>query len=296
MFTDNIDIASYADDTTPYVSEVTLDSTVKSLEKAADLLFTWFNNYLMKINEGKCHVMLSSQDNVHVNISTAQIENRKCQKLLGININSKLTFEDHTNRICKKPIAKLNALNRISYYMDSLKQRLLLLNAFFISQFSYCALIWKFHSRKLNNKTSRLHERCLDYSDRIFSYEELLDKDNSVPIHQNKLQKLAFEMFKTYTGIAAKTMNKVFLRNCALNYNLRRHPEFPSRPNNTVHYGSESLNFLEPKIWEMLPLDLKNSDSLDSFKSEIKNWPPQDCPCRFDKRYIDQVGFTQISK
>ena len=33
MFTDNINIASYADDTTPYVSEVTLDSTVRSPEK-----------------------------------------------------------------------------------------------------------------------------------------------------------------------------------------------------------------------------------------------------------------------
>ena len=48
MFTDNIDIASYADDTTPYVSGVTLDSTVKSLEKIADLLFTWFNYNQMK--------------------------------------------------------------------------------------------------------------------------------------------------------------------------------------------------------------------------------------------------------
>ena len=43
MFTDNMDIGSYADDTDPYVSGVTLDSTVKSLEKVADLLFTWFN-------------------------------------------------------------------------------------------------------------------------------------------------------------------------------------------------------------------------------------------------------------
>ena len=35
MFTNNIDLVSYADDTTPYVTEVTLNSTVKSLEKAA---------------------------------------------------------------------------------------------------------------------------------------------------------------------------------------------------------------------------------------------------------------------
>ena len=82
MFTDNIDIASYADNTTPYVSDVTLDLTVKSLEKIADLLFTWFNYNQMKGNKDKSHVILSSQDNVHIDIDTAQIQNSKCQKLL----------------------------------------------------------------------------------------------------------------------------------------------------------------------------------------------------------------------
>ena len=155
----------------------------------------------MKGNEDKCHVILSSQDNMHVNIGTTQIENSKYQKLLGINIDSKLTFENHINRICKKASAKVNALSRISYYLDPLKRRLLL-NAFFTSQFNYCPLTWMFHSRKLNNKIYRLHKRCLRliYTDRIPSYDELLDKGNSVPINQKNLQKLAIEMFKTYTG------------------------------------------------------------------------------------------------
>ena len=144
-----------------------------------------------------------------------------------------------------------------------------------------------FHIRKLlNNKINRLHKRYLQliYSDRISSYEELLDKDNSVPIHQKNLQKLAIEMFKRCKGMAPQIMNEIFHINYALNYNLRRHPEFASRAINTVHYGSESLSFLGPKIWELLPLDLKNSDSLDSFKSGIKNWRPQECPCRLCKR------------
>ena len=112
-------------------------------------------------------------------------KNSKCQKLLGINIDSKLTFEDHINRICKKASVKLNALSRISYYMDPLKRRLLA-NAFFTSQFNYGPLSRMFHSRKLNNKINRLNERCLRliYSDRISSYEELLDEDNSVSIHR----------------------------------------------------------------------------------------------------------------
>ena len=151
-------------------------------------------------------------------------------------------------------------------------------------------------SIKLNNKINRLHKRCLRliYNDRISSYEELSDKDNSVLIHQKNLQKLAIEIFETYT--APQIMNEVFPRNYDLNYNLRRHPEFASRAINTVHYGSESLSFLGPKMWEMLSLDLKNSDFLDSFKSEIKNWRPQECPCWLCKRYIHQVSFTQLSK
>ena len=99
----------------------------------------------------------------------------------------------------------------------------------------------------------------LTFGDRVSPYEELSDKDNFAPVNQNNLQKLAIEMFKTYKGISPKIMNDVFPRNCALNYNLCGHPEFTSRAIDTVHYASESLSFLEPKIWKMLPLDLKNS-------------------------------------
>ena len=74
-----------------------------------------------------------------------------------------------------------------------------------------------------------------------------MDKDNSVLIHQNNLQKLDIEMFKTYTGTATQIKNEVFSRNCASNYNLRRDPQFASRAVNTVHYGSEPLDFLGSK-------------------------------------------------
>ena len=62
----------------------------------------------MKGDEDKYHVIFSSQDNVHINIGTAKIGNSKCQKLLGINTDAKLTFENHINHICKKTSAKLN--------------------------------------------------------------------------------------------------------------------------------------------------------------------------------------------
>ena len=47
--------------------------------------------------------------------------------------------------------------------------------------FNYCPLVWMCHHRSVNNKTNRLHERCLRivYSDSVLSFEDLLDKEVS---------------------------------------------------------------------------------------------------------------------
>ena len=107
----------------------------------------------------------------------------------------KLTFNSHIDEICKKVGCKINALSRIAPFMNFQKKRLLV-NAFFISQFQYCQLIWICHNRTHNNKINRLHERCLRliYNDKKATSEELLEKGNSVSVHQNNLKVLALEM------------------------------------------------------------------------------------------------------
>ena len=62
--------------------------------------------------------------------------------------------------LCKKAGRKINALARVTPFMG-LTKRKLLVNAFFTSQFSYCPLIWMYHSRRNNRKKNMLHERCL---------------------------------------------------------------------------------------------------------------------------------------
>ena len=76
-----------------------------------------------------------------------------------------------------------------------LPKRRILMNVFFKSQFNYCPAIRMFHSRTLNNKINRLHERCLRiiYNDKLSNFEELLHKDNFVSIHHNNIHALAIE-------------------------------------------------------------------------------------------------------
>ena len=87
---------------------------------------------------------------------------------------------------------KLNALARVTPFMDTNKKRTIM-KAFVESQFSYCPLIWMFQSRGLNSKINRIHERALriTYNDKSSTFQELLHKDNSVLIRHRNIRVLA---------------------------------------------------------------------------------------------------------
>ena len=75
-------------------------------------------------------------------------------------------------------------------------------------------------------------------------------------------------------------------------YNTRNKRAFHSREIRTVHFGSETLSHLAPKIWELVPEEIKKLESVASFKNAIKKWKPANCPCRLCRTYIFQVGFV----
>ena len=105
----------------------------------------------LKGNPGKYHFICSTNDAVNLIGENQIIDNSKCEKLLGVKFDYKLTFNAHLDDIWKKVGLKLNALSRIAPYMDFTK-KWLLVNGFFMSQFNYCPLIWLCHNRKKNNK------------------------------------------------------------------------------------------------------------------------------------------------
>ena len=81
--------------------------------------------------------------------------------------------------------------------MNLSKQRLLR-NTFFKRQFNYCPLIWMCHSHENNRKINRLHQRCVRTicNDKQLSFNESLENDGSVSIHERNLQVLALKYIK----------------------------------------------------------------------------------------------------
>ena len=187
-FLEGFDIANYADDPTPYCAGKSAESVVNNLEQSSTILFKWLSNNYMKVNTGKGHLLLSGNSRATATIGNSYIESEDEQVLLGITIDSNLIFESRINSICKKANQKLNALARMAPYMNIQKRRTIM-KSFVTSQFNYCPLIWMFHSRRLNNKINSIHERALriTYQDNTSTFQELLNKDNSVSIHHRNL-------------------------------------------------------------------------------------------------------------
>ena len=106
------------------------------------------------------------------------------------------------------------------------------------------------HSRIINKKINRLHERCLRmiYCDKQSSFEELLEKDSSVSIHERNIQILATEMYKVSKGMSPPQITKSFARGNEHPYNLRHSTEFLEPFVNSVRCGPESISYLGPKI------------------------------------------------
>ena len=150
-----------------------------------------------------------------------------------------------------------------------------------------------FHSRSLNNKINRLHERCLRiiYNDKHSNVEELLVKDNFVSLHHNNIHTLAIKVYKVANGICAEVMNKIFKLRGNAHSNLRGTSQFLVDLIHSIFNGSESASYLGPNIWKEIPTNIKNKDSLIGFKKEIKKWKPLNCPCRICKIFIPNLGF-----
>ena len=131
------------------------------------------------------------------------------------------------------------------------------------------------------------------FNNKLYWYEELLEKDGSVSIDHKNIQSLAIGMFQIKYGQSPEIVSDIFPQTTQY-YNFRQNRDFRIRFVKSVHHGSESIFYLGPKIWAIVPLKIIETNSLNSFKIEIRKWVTQSCPCRLCKQYIRGVCFSSV--
>ena len=113
------------------------------------------------------------------------------------------------------------------------------------------------HSRTVNSKINKLHERCLRivYNGKKWFFEELLETDKSVPVRIKNLPVLATEMFKVYRNISHLMVRQVFQLK-SNDYNLRQFSHFELPNGRSTFCGTESISFLGSKIYHIVHVNL----------------------------------------
>ena len=139
--------------------------------------------------------------------------------------------------------------------------------------YSYCPLIWTFMSRCLNNALNNIHER----------------KQSKNYLSKN-LQFLAIEICKFQNGLSLPIMNDIFFSRQII-YNLQKFWELSTSNKNTVNFGTKTISYRGPQLWNLIPDNIKSEPALELFKKKIRKWKCGPCTCRMCETYLQHIGF-----
>ena len=134
-----------------------------------------------------------------------------------------------------------------------------------------------FTSRYLNTALNNVHERALRliYNDYEKSFNSILTENNLKTIQKIKktnkknLEFLAIEIYKFQNGLSPPIMNDIFFSRQNI-YNLRKFQELSTSTKNTVNFGTETISYRGPQLWNLIPDNIKSEPTLELFKKKIR--------------------------
>ena len=277
----------YADDTTLYEQHSDLKTLQRNLQKSLNLLHDWCRKNGMVLNTLKTKVMLitsrQKRNNLHestltLTYSDMDIRMTTSDKILGVYVDENLCWNDHYQHISKKVSSYLWLLSKIKSYL-SLDHKLLYYNSYIKPQFDYCSIIWSNSSNFNVNKINKLQRRACklilstDYKSLNESLEQLdiLSFDQSVFLSKAKI------MYKVYNNLAPGYLIELFqMREGRLDSTLSNLRSVANKnyvlPQAKCNLFKGSLSFSGVVIWNSIPLEIKQSSSLNIFSKRCSEW------------------------
>ena len=269
-------------ETTIYAYDKSIDTVIVKLEDDLQKILDWFIENGMCPNPAEFQMMflgLKINNLLCLNIDGQKIKQSVHVKLLGVQIDNKLNFNVHVKELCKKMNQKLCAFSRIRPFLKREKAKILL-TSIVMSNLSYCPLIWIFCSKSASKEINRINKRALRvlYEDYDSSFEQLLEKDGSVTVHQRNLQNLMTEIFTTISQINPLYMWEFFVKK-DMPYHLRTKVLCRLPHAQTNRCGLDSLSIRGSLLWNTLKDGVKRAVTLTKLEklaqgatADTRNW------------------------
>ena len=183
-------------------------------------------------------------------------------KLLGVLIDSSLSFKAHIQEICRKVNAKVSILRRIRRLIPS-DNIIKLYKAFILPHFEYASPLFiglsKSLSAKLESTNAFALRTLLNYS-RSTAYEELLKIAHIKSLEHRHIEQALILVYKSIYSQAPNYIQELFFLRGG-GYNLRGHLKVVL-PRPTSSFLQHSFTYQVGKQWNNLPSKIRISESL----------------------------------
>ncbi|MCG8045733.1 MAG: reverse transcriptase family protein, partial [Candidatus Thiodiazotropha endolucinida] len=276
-------IYNYADDNTLSYCCKDVNILKNTLEHDSHILIDWFQVNQMQANPDKFQT-ISVGKKTFDKIKSFEIANNSIQceesvKLLGVEIDYLLNFNEQVTKICQKVARQLNVLQRLSKFLN-MNNRLLVFKSFIRSNFNYCPIIWHFCNKTNTEKLEKLQHRGLKivYNDYDSSYSDLLKRADLPTLHLQRLRIIATETFKCINELSPVYIRDlVKLKESSYSFRYVNTAQVPTV--RTVTYGQRSFRFESARVWNSLPNELRQTSNFKEFQRLIRTWTGPSCGC-----------------
>ena len=284
----------YADDTTvtAFADVKNLATLSSSLNKSVSEIQLWASANKFPLNDDKTKVLTITGKRCVANINGSdidvfvngkQLSNVDCATLLGVKIDSKLSFDEHIEKVCKKLVSRIAILRKIRACLP-LKQRLQFYNSIIRPVMSYANVIWANCDKESVYRVLRLQKRAarvISYAHRMTPSVALFNKLGWIPFYeQHKIDKCII-MYKRINGYLPNYLNEHLILN---NKRHSRNTRYSSINTVCPKYrreteGGRSFAVSATRLWNSTPIKIRKLDSVACFKKNMfaKIFKEQQC-------------------
>ena len=269
----------FADDATLTFSGTSVENIIVNLNCDLQEATKWCDNNNMVINTDKTKAMFISTSHKHptiqnsthdLRVGTASVQNSHTERLLGVTLDSTLSWITQVDKTIKKCNSLLFLLGRIKYFLN-IPSRQLFFNAYILPHIDYCCTIWGNCNTDLQNRLLKFQKRAarliLD-QDMTTSSQVLFQQLGWLRFDERVEYRKAILMYKSLNNLApAYLTNKFTYTHNIHELNLR------SATNNTLYMPKpnleiyrRSLSYSGSRIRNSLPESVRSAQNVDAFK------------------------------
>ena len=285
LYINNVSADLYADDTTLYDVQNSIEMIEHNLQIGLNQLHIWCKYNGMVLNSAKTKVMLltTSQKrqrlpsiNLNLNYSEESLKVVSNDKILGVFVDDNLVWSDHVRHICKKISSYIWLLSKIKYFL-SLEHRVQFYKSYIQPHIDFCSIVWANSSESNKMKILKMQKRAcrvvLDYN--VNDSHEAFRSLKILSVYDRLFLRKAKFMFKVYHGLTPQYVSENFmLRNeMDMSINLRSSaagcfvPPLPKR-----ECFKQSMRYSGCLIWNSLPNNVKQSQTAETFHNRCLKW------------------------